>query len=77
MKLLRQALIEGSYLLDLDARNIRSIFHHTLDHVVKRGLLPAERRLEVENALLAREEDAASAIGRAVSIPHDNHDFFT
>ena len=77
MKLLRQALIEGSYLLDLDARNIRSIFHQTLDHVVKRGLLPAERRLEVENALLAREDAAASAIGRAVAIPHVYLDFFT
>ena len=77
MKLLRQALIEGSYLLGLEARNIQSIFHQTLDHVVERGLLPSERRQEVEEALLAREEQVATAIGQAVAIPHVYLDFFT
>jgi hypothetical protein len=48
VKRLSKALIEGSFLLDLDERDIESIFRDVLDYVVTRGVLPAERREEVE-----------------------------
>ena len=70
MKLLRKALIEGSFLLDLDERDMASIFRQTLDYVVARGVLPAERRDEVEAGLLDREQQVSTAIGNAVAVPH-------
>ena len=70
MKLLRKALIEGSFLLDLDERDMVSIFRQTLDYVVARGVLPAERRDEVEAGLLGREQQVSTAIGNAVAVPH-------
>jgi hypothetical protein len=56
MQLLRKALTDGSFLLDLDERDMASILRRALDFVVARGLLPAERRDEVETLLLEREQ---------------------
>ncbi len=70
MKLLRKALIEGSFLLDLDERDMASIIRRTLDYVVARGVLPAERRDEAEAGLLEREQQVSTAIGNAVAVPH-------
>jgi len=53
-------LIEGSFLLDLDERDMASILRRTLDCVVARGVLPAERRDEVEAGLLEREQQSES-----------------
>jgi mannitol/fructose-specific phosphotransferase system IIA component (Ntr-type) len=70
VRLLRKALIEGSFLLDLDERDMASIIHRALDFVVARGVLPTERRDEVEGRLLEREQEASTAIGNAVAVPH-------
>ena len=70
MRLLRKALIEGSFLLDLDERDMASILHRALDFMVARGVLPPERRDEVERRLLAREQEVSTAIGNAVAVPH-------
>ncbi|MEX0818724.1 MAG: PTS sugar transporter subunit IIA [Pirellulaceae bacterium] len=70
MKLLRNSLIGGFFLLDLDERDMASIFRRTLDLVVDRGVLPAERRDEVEAGLLDRERQVSTAIGNAVAVPH-------
>ena len=70
MKLLRKALIDGSFLLDLDERDMASTLRRTLDYVVARGVLPIEQRDEVEAALLEREQQVSTAIGNAVAVPH-------
>jgi mannitol/fructose-specific phosphotransferase system IIA component (Ntr-type) len=70
MERLRKALIEGSFLLDLDERDMASILHRALDFVVARGVLPAERRDEVEAGLVEREQQVSTAIGNAVAVPH-------
>ncbi|MCH7988859.1 MAG: PTS sugar transporter subunit IIA, partial [Planctomycetes bacterium] len=77
MTLLRKALLEGSVLLDLDVGDLGTIFERTLDHIVFRGLLAAEDRQRVEDALLEREEQVSTAIGHAVAIPHAYLDCFT
>ena len=67
---LRQALIDGAFLLDLDERDMASVLRRTVDYVVARGVLPAERRDEVEAGFLDRERQASTAIGNAVAVPH-------
>jgi mannitol/fructose-specific phosphotransferase system IIA component (Ntr-type) len=70
MNLIRKALLEGSVLLDLDVSDLGTIFERTLDHIVFLGLLAADDRHRVEDALLEREEQVSTAIGHAVAIPH-------
>jgi mannitol/fructose-specific phosphotransferase system IIA component (Ntr-type) len=76
MKLLRKALLDGSFLLDIDADDMTSIFRHALDYVVARGLLAANRREEVEAGLLDREQQVSTAIGNSVAVPHAYTDAF-
>lgn len=76
MQLLRRAILDDSYLLDLDARDIGSVFKAALDQVVGRGLLAAEQRDDVESLLIEREAQSATAIGSAVAVPHVYLDFF-
>ena len=57
MERLRKALIDGWFLLDLDESDMASISHRALDVVVARGVLPAERRDEVEALLLEPLDD--------------------
>lgn len=76
MKFLRKALLDGSFLLDIDADDIAPIFRHALDYVVARGLLAANRRDEVEAALIEREQQVSTAIGNSVAVPHAYTDAF-
>ena len=55
MKFIKDAIRSGSFLLNVEARDITSILRQTLDFVVARGVLPPERRTDVESALLAGE----------------------
>jgi len=70
MKRLRKALIDGSFLLDLDEHDMVSILRRALDFVTARGVLPTERADEVEARLLERELQVSTAIGNAVAVPH-------
>ena len=70
MKFLQDAIRNGSFLLNVESRDITSILRQALDFVVDRGLLPADRRSEVESALLARERQVSTAIGNSVAVPH-------
>lgn len=76
MQLLRKAILDDSYLLDLDVRDVHAIFRAALDQIVGRGLLPTDQRDEVEAMLIEREEHSATAIGSAVAVPHVYLDFF-
>ena len=70
MKLLRQALEQGSCILREEATDIQSVFRDVLALVVERGLLAAEDQQQVLSVLLERERLNSTAIGHAVAVPH-------
>ncbi len=70
MELLQQAISKGSCLLKVRADDFPSLLSKVLDEIVERGLLPADAREPVEAALLAREEQTSSALGREIAVPH-------
>ena len=70
MKLLRKALVDGSFLLDLDERDMPSIFRQVANYLVARGAVLASQRDELEAALQSREQQHSTAIGNALAVPH-------
>ena len=70
MKILRDAIRNGYFVLDVDASDMASILQRTLRVIVDRGLLPAAHSGIVEDALLARERQVSTVIGNAVAVPH-------
>ncbi|MCG8449279.1 MAG: PTS sugar transporter subunit IIA [Pirellulales bacterium] len=70
MQLLRKALTDGNYLLDLDAHDLSDIFRETIGYLVSKGVIDGDRRDEVEAKLLEREQQGSTAIGHAVAVPH-------
>ena len=70
MKLFRKALVDGSFLLDLDDRNMPSIVHQVMNYLVVRGVVLTAQRDELERELLIREDQVSTAIGNAVAVPH-------
>ncbi|GAB4145041.1 MAG: hypothetical protein Tsb009_17000 [Planctomycetaceae bacterium] len=70
MKILQQSFEEEFVLLDLQAQDLGTIFHATMDFVCERGIVDEKHRETVESALLQREEEVSTAIGHAVAIPH-------
>ena len=70
LKLLRKALLDGYFLLDIDERDMPSIFRQVVDYLQARGTLTAAGREELEAGLLAREKEHSTAIGNAVAVPH-------
>ncbi|MEO2017762.1 MAG: PTS sugar transporter subunit IIA [Fuerstiella sp.] len=70
MKLLRKALLDGCFLLDLDERELPAIFRQVVKYLVARGTVPATQAAELAESLTSREEQISTAIGNAVSVPH-------
>lgn len=70
MKEIQQAFQQGLYILDLKARNLRGIFHQVLNFLVTQEVLSLQQRDAVEQALLARENEASTAVGHATAMPH-------
>ena len=70
MSLLRQAVRDGSFSLDMKADDLESIIHQAVNLVVVRGVLAPEHRDEIERSLMERERVACTAIGRTTSVPH-------
>jgi len=70
MKRLVDVFEQGHVLLDLDAKSFPSIFEQVVQHLVAEGHVPSELADEVEQSLQAREDQASTAIGHAVAIPH-------
>ncbi|HUG93155.1 MAG TPA: PTS sugar transporter subunit IIA [Planctomycetaceae bacterium] len=65
-----RALSEGVILLDVEARDLAEILGRALDELVARGLVAADDRDRVLDALHEREERVSTAIGHAVAVPH-------
>ncbi|TWT90122.1 Nitrogen regulatory protein [Pseudobythopirellula maris] len=70
MQIIRQAFATDWVLLDAQAHSLAEVFDQTLDRLVTRGVLPAERKEEVASALVEREKVSSTAIGHAVAVPH-------
>ena len=70
MDLLKQTLENERVILDLKAQDQHTIFHEVIKTAVEKQLIPAALAETVEEALLAREETAPTAIGHSVAIPH-------
>ena len=70
MKLLHDALANHCFALDLDAESMPAIFEQVVGHLVEKKLIASDRAADVEEALLARENHASTAIGHAVAVPH-------
>jgi len=70
VQFLRKTFADESVLLDVEAHSIASIFSQTVQYLVDRGLIEADRAGEVEAALSEREQKASTAIGHAVAVPH-------
>jgi mannitol/fructose-specific phosphotransferase system IIA component (Ntr-type) len=70
MQQLKNAIVQGHVVLDLDAPDMTAAIHETVRHMVASGLLREQAADLVVSALLQREQDAPTAIGHAVAIPH-------
>ncbi|MEO2031840.1 MAG: PTS sugar transporter subunit IIA [Planctomycetaceae bacterium] len=70
LKQFRKALLDGCFLLDLDARDMPSIFRHVVNYLVARGTVAAAQQEDLKAALVSREELHSTAIGNAVAVPH-------
>jgi mannitol/fructose-specific phosphotransferase system IIA component (Ntr-type) len=70
MKSVRQAIIDGHFVLDVEARSMGQILRHAVSHLVVHKIISVDQRDEVEQALLARERQASTALGHAVAVPH-------
>ena len=70
MKRLKEAFDQGHVVLDLKATDITSAIRETVHHMVADGILPEQAEDQVASALLQREQDAPTAIGHAVAVPH-------
>jgi len=73
---LKTALLDGSFLLDLDERSMEGVLRAGLDFIVARELLDAAQRQEIEAQLLERERTSPTVIGDSVAIPHTYSESF-
>ncbi len=70
MERLRQALLDGAFLLDLPTHDLTATLSQALDFVIARKLLDRTDRQLIEAQLFEPERFAQSAIGHSVAIPH-------
>ncbi len=70
MKAIHEAFHKGLFVLDLKARNTKTIFQQVLNFLVTQEELPLEKRDQVEKALLDRDAEGSTAIGHATALPH-------
>lgn len=70
MQVLRKALQDGAFLLNLDAREMPAIVERSLQNMVDRGLLDDHKQDLLQNAIMEREQVISTAIGHAVAVPH-------
>lgn len=70
MKLLKRAIDDGFFLLDVQGEDLTSVFRQTLNHVVAQGLISTSHRDQAEVALLEQERQSPSSLGSGVAVPH-------
>lgn len=70
MQIIRKTFADQSVLLDLEARDLSTIFKEAVGLLVGKGVVPKDRAADVEAALLERERRVSTAIGHAVAVPH-------
>jgi mannitol/fructose-specific phosphotransferase system IIA component (Ntr-type) len=70
MKSVQQAIADGHFVLDVEAQDMELILRQAVSQLVAQQVLAIDKRDEVEQALLARERQASTALGYAVAVPH-------
>lgn len=75
MKEIEKSFDDGLFILDLKARNLRAVFHQVCSFLVTQDLLTLDHRDHVERELMDREEQASTAIGHSVAVPHAYGDY--
>jgi len=63
-------LDEENVLLDVEASSMAEVCSILVEHVVKQGLIPEDKRDELLEKLLAREQASSTAIGLGAVCPH-------
>ncbi|MBT4863729.1 MAG: PTS transporter subunit EIIA [Planctomycetaceae bacterium] len=70
MKRLKEAFDLSQVILDLEVDDLASAIRESVRYMVADGILPEQTEDQVVSALLQREQDAPTAIGHAVAVPH-------
>jgi mannitol/fructose-specific phosphotransferase system IIA component (Ntr-type) len=70
MKSIEQAITAGHFVLDIEERSMELILRRAVSQLVTQHAIGVEKRDEVEQALLARERQASTALGHSVAVPH-------
>jgi len=70
MNILQEAFAKDRFQLGLEARDLPTIFRRVTGLLVERGLLAADMADEVAAGLMTREQQASTAIGHAMAVPH-------
>lgn len=71
MKILRKTFSsDNTCLFDISASSIDEVFQQTLQHLVDRKLVAPGAMDEVATRLSEREQEASTAIGHSVAVPH-------
>lgn len=70
MELLQQIVDDELFLLDLEARDMKSVLEQTVDYVIQHDHIDGKYRTALLESLLERERVRSTAIGHAVAVPH-------
>lgn len=70
MDRLRQAFLDGSFILDMRAQTVEELVHSAMSIIGVQGETPSEDRDRIEELLLERERTSPTALGHAVAVPH-------
>ena len=70
MKRLKETFEQGQVVLNLEATDIASAIRKTVRQMAEDGILPEQIEDRVTSALLQREQNAPTAIGNAIAVPH-------
>lgn len=77
MKQIRQAIADGSFLLDPEVESIEDVYRQAAAFLQGREKLSNEQREEVANRLREREMLDSTAVGNAFAVPHLYGEWFT
>lgn len=70
MERLRDTFVQGRVILDLQASDIGPAIRQAVQRMVSQGILQEPLGDQVTEALVRREQEAPTAIGRAIAVPH-------
>ncbi|QDU78521.1 Nitrogen regulatory protein [Polystyrenella longa] len=70
MELMQQIIDDKLFLLDLDARDMKSVLEQTVQYIVDHDHVEEAHQTALLESLMERERIRSTAIGHAVAVPH-------